>query len=160
MRRSTTSSATSLLLTTLCSLASPNSFAGDLPPELEGKVQALKKGERAKTDGILLTRDTLVLLLKESERRVRTAEATAEKTRRDAEARIAAAEARARTEVEVAEARAGAALADQLRRERIYEDAIRRAGESPPWWRSPLFVGTLGALVGGGLCVGAAAASR
>lgn len=179
MRILTTSTTLFFLTTTLFSVVSRSSSAENLPKipkkiegktridaasrlptELVGKATVLKKGSRAPTGGILLTRGTLAHLMKTLEKRARTAEATAERTRRDARVKIAAAGAAARTRVEVAEARAGACLADQLRRERIYEEAIKRGASPPSFWTRPLVVGAIGAIVGGGICAGTSAVSR
>lgn len=131
-----------------------------LPKELEGKVAKLKKGQRAPTKGILMTRATLARLITESDRRIQTAVASARLAVKNATDRVLAAEARAAAEVAAAKSGTEACLADALRRERIYENALAKGVGSAAWWRSPLFVGAVGAVVGGGICVGATAASR
>ena len=95
-----------------------------LPKELEGKVAKLKKGQRAPMKGILMTRGTLALLLKNSERRIRAAAASTQLAVKNAIARVLAAEKSAGIEVEAARSRTEACLADALRRERIFESDV------------------------------------
>lgn len=149
-----------LLMMTLSLVGSRRSFAAELPKELEGKVTPMKKGQRTPTKGLLLTRGTLVQILKAYEKRVRVAKGLAEKARRDATAKVGAADAAAQIRLEAERSKTAACLADQIRRETIYEDAIKRIGAAPPWYRSPFFVAATAAIVGGGLCVGTVAASR
>jgi hypothetical protein len=99
-------------------------------------------------------------LLKQADRKVKLAELEAKRAKRDADARATAADAAWRIKLKAESSKFEACVADQLRRERVFEDAIRRAGKSPPFWRSSLFVGALGAVVGGGICAGAVAAAR
>lgn len=95
----------------------------------------------------------------ETDRRIRTTAAAARLAVKNATVRVFAAEKRAAAEIEAAKSRTEACLTDALRRERIYETALAR-GSTPSFWRSPVVVGTIGALVGGGICAGAAAVSR
>lgn len=141
------------------STRSTSSPQTSLPKELEGKVTMMKRGQRAPTGGILMTRVTLAHLLTESNRRIRVAVAAAQLAVKNATTRVFAAEKRTAAKVEAAKSSTEACLSDAVRRERIYESALAR-GRPTSFWRSPLVVGVLGAVVGGGICVGASAASR
>jgi hypothetical protein len=158
MRTWTRSTTFWLVTTTLCSASSPT-YSETLPPELAGKVEVLKKGQRAASSGFLLDRATLTSLLKRLERRARAAEAAATRARKDATARVDAAERAAKVEVEAERAKYGACRGDLLRRERLYERALKRCVKPTSSWKYWLTTG-VGAVVAGGICVGTVAASK
>jgi hypothetical protein len=160
MRTLTRSTICLLTTTTLCLLSSPSSSEETkLPPELRGKATILKKGARAKSGGILLARATLLSLMKTLERRARAAEASAARAKRDARAEVAAARKVVAVELVAARALYVACRGDLLRRENLYEGALKRCAGPTPAWKWYLASG-IGAAVAGGLCVGAVAASK
>lgn len=130
-----------------------------IPAALTGKVQVMKKGDRAASAGILLDRAALLKILRDLEERAAKAEARAAKAEKDADARVENAQRVAKAEVAGANALAAACEGDKIRRERIYEDALKRCPAPTPAWKWYLATG-VGAVVAGGLCVGAVAASK
>jgi thioesterase domain-containing protein len=119
----------------------------------------MKKGERAASAGILLSRAALLKILRDLEARAKKAEAAASRAKKDADARVDNAKRVAKAEVAGANALAAACEGDKLRRERIYEDALKRCPKPTAAWKWYLATG-VGAIVAGGLCVGGVAASR
>jgi hypothetical protein len=161
MRTLTRSTLTLLATTTLFWGSSRSSSAEEpaIPPELAGKVQVMKKGDRAASAGILLSREALLKILRDLEARAKAAEARAEKVERDADAQVAHEKRVAKAEVDGARALAAACEGDKVRRERIYEDALKRCPAPTAAWKWYLATG-VGAVVAGGLCVGTVAATR
>lgn len=158
--RTWTWSTTCLLATmTLCLGSSPSYSQAKFPSELRGKVKILKRGERAVNGGILLDRAVLLTLLKRLETRAKRAEAAATRAKKDATARVEAAQKVGGIELTAERTRADACRGDLLRREKLYERALKRCSGPTPAWKWYLATG-VGAVVAGGLCVGAVAVSK
>jgi hypothetical protein len=160
MRSWTRSTLICLATTTLFWGSSRSSSAEPtLPEALRGKVQVMKKGDRAASAGILLDRAALLKILKGLEARAKKAEAAASRAKKDADARVAGAKKVAEIELRAANSMAAACEGDKLRRERIYEDALKRCAPKTPAWK--WYLSTMaGAVVAGGICVGTIAASK
>lgn len=134
--------------------------AQSLPANLTGRVQVVERGDRAKFPGYLLTRAALTAALAALEKRARRAEAALEKATRDASAKSAAAKAVAAAKLAAETSKLAACTGDKLRRDSIYERALKRCSAPTSFWKSPVLWMGVGAVIGGGVCGLAAGVTR
>jgi hypothetical protein len=120
----------------------------------------MKRGERAKVAGILLDRAVLLKILRDLEARAKKAEAAAKKAKKDADARAETDRKMTETMVASETGKYNACRADAIRRDAIYEKALKRCTAKTPFWKSPVLWTAIGAAVGGGVCGLGVGASR
>lgn len=142
------------MILTICFSASTRSWAE--PPATTQPTETLRrakiaKGTRAPFSGILVSpaylATTVVNLEKQIDVLKAKLKAAEERAAVQAEATKRVADARITAEVD----KTAACHGDLLRREKLYEDALKRC-DSRSWFRSPTLWTVIGATVGAGVC--------
>lgn len=124
-----------------------------------GKAR-LEKGKKAPFAGWLLTDKALAKIITNYEGKIKALKLQLEKTERDRKVQTVAATAICTAKVDGQVARCKAARSGWSTERRLYEGALAKAVQPPPWYKSPYLNFLLGAAVSGGICAGASAASR
>lgn len=116
----------------------------------------LKKGERAPFSGTLLSDQALARVISELKSQVELAKLEMERQKRLAEANLQAEKKVFEGEKKMLEAKIGYIKAGHEKELKILQAQLARA-TSRRWYQSPYLNLAIGAIVGGGICAGAAA---
>ena len=120
----------------------------------------LERGKKAPFAGWLLTDKAMARIIADYEGKLKALKLQMEKTERDQKVQKAAATAICEAKVDGQVARCKAARGGWDTEKRLYEGALAKAVQPPPWYKSPYVNFLLGTIVTGGVVASTYAASR
>lgn len=147
-----------LLVTVLLLTLSSTAYSQTTPTRSGGSDQShrhhrLAKGKAAPFSGVLLTDQALAKIISDYEGKIAALKLELEKERKDRQAEKQAADTICQAKVDGEKAKAKAAESGCQRERHVYEQALKRANETP-WYQNNYLNFLLGSVVAGGICTG------
>lgn len=146
-----------LTILTLCLVS--YSTQANLPSDPPQKAN-LTKGDKAPFTGVLLSRPALAKIITNLKKQNETLRLQLAKEQRDRKIEVASADTQCSIKVQLATKKLTIQAQSCTAQKGIYKQALTKAVEPPPFFKSPVFALFGGILLGGGICAGSVAAAN